>query len=674
MLAFCAHYGFVSSNATSVFQFTEEARVALCPFVSTTGMRCFDGVPLPRSGRSFGSDFTKLPRGVGISIDRSTGRLMAPAVQLTYTPAGSRTWTDGHTGMIFDLFNEATLGPAHQVAAAYDTARIHTFHNASRLNAVWRQTFADDAVHGGELARRPEMLEYFKNRDEALALSQRVIGLYTLRINASAIQLNEFALRALSQLTATFDADLYEDFLNTWGTHIITRSLVGGMIEERATVPRCSHVSDDARFAHCVPFSDSGPISSNCTYYASQIRVISKRLLGGNVEINNENQWRRTLAVRPALLQILEMVPWSDFITDNAVKQNLIAIMRNRQRYFDFIQAASVELVDSRLQPCVSGAQKMINSPYKSSTIPNIPCSARWERSGVTVAGGRGEGSDRNQLKKSYGIFIDNDETVIIADCFNHRVVQWKPSDTNGQIVAGGNGQGSSLNQLNHPSDVLIGKKMDSLIIADLGNRRVVQWSRRSETLQGEILIDNVACYGLAMDTQGYLYVPNALNNEVRRYRIGDKNGILVAGGNGQGSGLNQLNLPTHLFVDQQQNLYISDRHNHRVVKWNKEAKEGIVVAGGQGTGNAMAQLHHPEGIFVDQFSNLYVADEHNHRIIRWTQGANQGTVVVGGNGIRGGANHLNYPMSLAFDRHGNLYVSDHVNYRVQRFSLIKPH
>ncbi|CAF1619131.1 unnamed protein product [Rotaria magnacalcarata] len=359
MLSFCVQYAFLSPNVTSVFQFTEEARAALCPFVGTTGMRCFDGRPTRTSGRNFESDFMRLPRGVGISIDRSSGRLMAPAVQLTYPSAGSRTWTDGHTGAIFDLFNEATLGPANRVAAAYDTARVQIFHNASHLNAAWRQTFADGKVRGGELARRPEMFEYYENyfnHEEALALSQRVIGLYTLTINASAVQLNEFALHALSHLTATFDSDLYEDFINTWGTHIITRSLVGGMIEERAKVPRCSRIFDNARLAHCIPFSDRGPISSNCTYYTDQMRLISKRRLGGDVEIDNDNEWKRTLATGPALLQILEMVPWYDFITDKAVKQNLITIMRYRQTNFDFSQAESARLVDSRLQPCISGS------------------------------------------------------------------------------------------------------------------------------------------------------------------------------------------------------------------------------------------------------------------------------------------------------------------------------
>ncbi|CAF4252628.1 unnamed protein product, partial [Rotaria sordida] len=60
--------------------------------------------------------------------------------------------------------------------------------------------------------------------------------------------------------------------------------------------------------------------------------------------------------------------------------------------------------------------------------------------------------------------------------------------DTNGQVVAGGNGRGNRLDQLDGPTDVLIDKETHSLIICDWWNRRVVRWSRRSGTTQGEIL------------------------------------------------------------------------------------------------------------------------------------------------------------------------------------------
>ncbi|CAF5065886.1 unnamed protein product, partial [Rotaria sp. Silwood1] len=212
--------------------------------------------------------------------------------------------------------------------------------------------------------------------------------------------------------------------------------------------------------------------------------------------------------------------------------------------------------------------------------IPNIPIDAQWSQNGKTVAGGNRAGNATNPLKGPYGLFVDDDQTMIITDFWNDCIVQWKMSDTNGQVVAGGNGKGNRLDQLNWPTDVLIDKETDSLIICDRNNRRVVRWSRRSGTTQGEILIDNIDCYGLFMDDQRYLYVSDNEKHEVRRYQIGDKNGIIVAGGNGEGAGLNQLNWPTYIFVDQQQTVYVSDNKNHRVMKWNKGAKEGIVVAG----------------------------------------------------------------------------------------------
>ncbi|CAF1999047.1 unnamed protein product [Rotaria magnacalcarata] len=305
------------------------------------------------------------------------------------------------------------------------------------------------------------------------------------------------------------------------------------------------------------------------------------------------------------------------------------------------------------------------------SLLVTIPANAKWSQNGVTVAGGHGQGNATNQLSGPHGLFIDDDQTVVIADYYNHRIMQWKDGDTtNGQVVAGGNGQGNGLSQLDRPTDVLIDKETDSLIICDFGNGRVVRWSRHSGTTQGEILIDNVDCWGLAMDEQKYLYVADFRKDEVRRYKLGENIGTLVAGGNEPGGGLNQLSGPVYLFVDQDHSVYVSDNFNHRVMKWVEGAIEGIVIAGGDDRGNALTQLRSQNGIVVDALGTLYVADSGNHRVTRWTQGASQGTVIVSGKGQGAGANQFKYPIGLSFDRHGNLYVVDQYNHRVQRFSI----
>ena len=175
-----------------------------------------------------------------------------------------------------------------------------------------------------------------------------------------------------------------------------------------------------------------------------------------------------------------------------------------------------------------------------------LPTNARWSQNGVTVAGGNGDGNALNQLNFPFGLDIDDDnQSIVIADCVNHRILEWKIDAINGKVIAGGQGSGNRLDQLNYPRNVLIDKETNSLFIADRGNRRVLRWSRRQETTQGEVIVDNIDCYGLAMDYQRYLYVSDIENHEVQRYTIGDKNGILVAGGNGQGNQLNQLSFPT---------------------------------------------------------------------------------------------------------------------------------
>ena len=245
-----------------------------------------------------------------------------------------------------------------------------------------------------------------------------------------------------------------------------------------------------------------------------------------------------------------------------------------------------------------------------------LPTNARWSQNGVTVAGGNGFGNAVNQLKYPFGLDIDDDnQSIVIADCENHRIVEWKIGASHGKVIAGGGGEGSRLDQLYYPTDVLIDKETNNLFIADHLNERVLRWSRCQETTQGEMIIDNIFCSRLAIDHQRYLYVSDNGKHEVRRYRIGDKNGVVVAGGNREGNQLNRLNYPTYLFVDEEQAVYVSDQRNHRVMKWNKDANQGIIVAGGRGQGSALTQLSRPRGLFVDTSGTIDVVDAWNDRV-----------------------------------------------------------
>jgi len=95
-----------------------------------------------------------------------------------------------------------------------------------------------------------------------------------------------------------------------------------------------------------------------------------------------------------------------------------------------------------------------------------------------------------------------------------------------------------------------------------------------------------------------------------------------------------------------------------------------VTVAGGNGDGSGPNQLSAPFGVAIDGKGNLYITDSSNYRVQKWTPGATSGTTVAGGNGDGSGPNQLSGPYGVAIDGKGNLYITDSSNYRVQKWSL----
>ena len=315
---------------------------------------------------------------------------------------------------------------------------------------------------------------------------------------------------------------------------------------------------------------------------------------------------------------------------------------------------------------CVVITPKTIMTP---AIVSNELINVKWKENGITVVGGNRHGSGLDQIGGSWCMYVDRDQTIYVSDGSNHRIVEWKKDATYGRIVAGGNDEGQRNDQLNYPQSMIVDYQTDSLIICDSNNQRVVLWPRQNGT-SGATIISDVKCWDLVMDNHGYLYVSDTEKHEVRRWKIGETNGTLVAGGNGKGDRLDQFDGPRYICVDQDQTVYVSDNRNHRVMKWLKGAKEGIVVAGGNGSGSSLSQMYYPSRIMVDSLGTIYVVDSANHRIVRWLNEAKEGSIIVGGNGKGNQSNQLDYPIDFSFDQQNNLYVLDRDNYCVEKFII----
>ena len=91
-------------------------------------------------------------------------------------------------------------------------------------------------------------------------------------------------------------------------------------------------------------------------------------------------------------------------------------------------------------------------------------------------------------------------------------------------------------------------------------------------------------------------------------------------GGNGAGSGLNQLYCPNGAYFDylSTNSLYVADSDKNRIIKFpsgSTSATSGTVVAGIVYTGSAANQLNNPTNVVVDCSGILYITDAGKRKI-----------------------------------------------------------
>lgn len=100
------------------------------------------------------------------------------------------------------------------------------------------------------------------------------------------------------------------------------------------------------------------------------------------------------------------------------------------------------------------------------SSIAVSPDNMQWLPNRVSIAGNRGIGDRQDQFNEPWGLCIHENQSILIADAKNHRVMRWQ---------AGGNGRGDRLDQLSAPSDAFIHRQNASVLICDFANRRIVE-------------------------------------------------------------------------------------------------------------------------------------------------------------------------------------------------------
>jgi uncharacterized protein (TIGR03437 family) len=342
---------------------------------------------------------------------------------------------------------------------------------------------------------------------------------------------------------------------------------------------------------------------------------------------------------------------------------------------------------------------------------------------GSGVAGFAGDGGPAAAalLSHPYGLALDAQGNLYIADLGNARVRQVSPGGTirtvagGGTIVPGGNGDGSPAlsAQLLQPRN--IAADLDgTLYISDFGAHRVYQVSDGGilTTLAGTgsagfsgdgasaQLAQLKSPAGVACDGNGAVFIADSGNNRIRKvyrgvittvFSITGPTGVAVsAAGAVYVASVNYLGtqfkaiagVPNarDVTIDRAGNVYATTGQYVRKVTSDGKAatiagSEAPPYFGGDNGPALAARLHAPAGIALDDAGNMYIADTANHRIRKITPAGIittiAGTGEAGSKGDNGPANlaQLNSPQSVAVDSQHNVYIADTGNSRIRKIT-----
>jgi DNA-binding beta-propeller fold protein YncE len=222
-------------------------------------------------------------------------------------------------------------------------------------------------------------------------------------------------------------------------------------------------------------------------------------------------------------------------------------------------------------------------------------------------------------FNEPWGIAVDQEGFVYVADTWNHRIQKFTP---NGEFILtwGYFGQAETPQGYWGPRGLAIDKN-NRIYITDTGNKRIVVFDANSNFitefgLSGYLPGEFNEPVGVAIGSNGELYITDTWNQRVQVMAI-DANNIFqpvrqwdVVGWFGQ-----SLDNKPYITADNSGNIFISDPESYRIIEFDPQGVP-LRLWGLFGTGSDGLNL--PTGLAADG-TGLWVADSGNHRILHFT-------------------------------------------------------
>ncbi|XP_072009654.1 E3 ubiquitin-protein ligase TRIM71 isoform X1 [Engystomops pustulosus] len=300
--------------------------------------------------------------------------------------------------------------------------------------------------------------------------------------------------------------------------------------------------------------------------------------------------------------------------------------------------------------------QHIENSPFKVS-VKSGRC---YLGIGLPSISFGGEGDIDGKLCRPWGVCVDREGYIIVADRSNNRIQIFKPCGTFHHKFGS---LGSRPGQFDRPAGVACDSSR-RIVVADKDNHRVQVFTFEGQFLLkfGEKGTKNGQFnypWDVAINSEGKILVSDTRNHRVQLF---GPDGTFLNKYGFEGALWKHFDSPRGVAFSQDGYLVVTDFNNHRLLIIKPDCQSAHFL-GTEGTGNG--QFLRPQGVAVDQEGRIIVADSRNHRVQIFEP---NGSFLCKFGTQGSGFGQMDRPSGMAVTPDGTIVVVDFGNNRILAF------
>jgi len=299
------------------------------------------------------------------------------------------------------------------------------------------------------------------------------------------------------------------------------------------------------------------------------------------------------------------------------------------------------------------------------------------------------QGSGEGQFNRPRNLAIGPDGFIYVVDTDNHRVQKF---DAQGHFVKawgsmspkGNDGQPilpAPPGTFTEPWGIAVDKD-GNVYVADTWNHRIQKFTSDGVFLKewgtfGTPGVDNPTLgpgqfwgpRGIAIGPDGNVYVTDTGN---KRVQVFTPDGQFIAAFGGGGPLDGQMDEPVGIAIAEDGTIYIADTWNQRVQVFSKDRvylRQWKVEMGWMDSSGETQGIDNKPYIAVDKQGRVYITDPQQYRVIVYR---NDGTELLNFGNYGPEPNNFALPTGIAVDKDGNIYVADTDNHKIMKFGPIQ--